>query len=186
MNTNGKTVKESKNYKPAHAAKPARATAKPAHAAPKKKADTRKIAQAIIFGPTIAILSVMLIYIAWWGIAKAFIALHAVVIESFVPWVGKCWPAIIAVWAIIALTSVVYYYFVVEQKKNTSSGSSVSVKTKSEPKFDPELDIALDELLEDVDENEFPLMGLDDTKPQFKAVTKVYGPKKEPEFISEG
>lgn len=180
MNTNGKTT--AKENKPAHAAKPARATAKPAHAAPKKKADTRKIAQAIIFGPTIAILSVMLIYIAWWGISKAFMALHAVVIGSFVPWVGKCWPAIIAVWAIVALTSVVYYYFVVEQKKKRKKSL---FEEKIEPEFDPELDIPLDELLEDIDENDFPVMGLDHTNPKFKAVTEVFGPKKEPEFISE-
>ena len=182
MNTNGKTTAKENNYKPAHAAKPARATAKPAHAAPKKKADTRKIAQAIIFGPTIAILSVMLIYIAWWGISKAFMALHAVVIGSFVPWVGKCWPAIIAVWAIVALTSVVYYYFVVEQKKKRKK----MFEEKIEPEFDPELDIPLDELLEDIDENDFPVMNLDFSKTELNVGTKATGRKENPEFISEG
>lgn len=118
-----KVKAEKENYKPAYAAQPA-----------KRKTDTGKILKALIFGPTSAILSLMLIYIAWWGVSKVFMALHAVVTAHFVPWVGANWPIILGIWALIAFTSVVYYFVTQNQKetKKESKKQSVKCKGKSE------------------------------------------------------
>ena len=117
MATQVKTTKEERNYKPAHAAQPA-----------KKKTDTRKIVKALIFGPTIATLIMTLVYIALWGFSKAFSALHAVVTAYLVPWVTTNWPIIVGIWALISLTSVVFHF--VEQYQNEMK----KVKKQSENK----------------------------------------------------
>ena len=107
MATKAKTTKEERNYKPAHATQPV-----------KRKTDTSKIVKAVIFGPTTAILGVTLIYMSFWGITKAFTALHSIVTAHFVPWVGESWPIIVGAWAIVALTSGVYHFVVHYQKEN--------------------------------------------------------------------
>lgn len=116
MATQVKTSKEERNYKPAHAAPK------------KKKTGAGKIVKALIFGPTIAILGMTIVYISLWGFSKAFMKLNAIVTAYLVPWVSTNWPIVVGIWAIFAFASVVFYF--AEQHKNEKK----KVKKQSENK----------------------------------------------------
>ena len=98
----------------------------------KKGTETRKLVKALIFGPAIATLGVTILYLAWWGLSKAFMAIHAVVTAHFVPWLVENWFVIVGFWAGIAVTSTVYYAIV--SSRNKQPKQKPQKKTKKEQK----------------------------------------------------
>lgn len=146
------------------------------HQNPKKKTDTIKIVKAVLLGPTIAILSVTLIYIAWWGISKLFIALNGVVTEYFKPWVSENWPIFVGVWALVALTSVLYHFYEQNQKQ-VKKEKRKKVATKNS-----ELELSEEELDRVVSH---PYESDEDFKKHLEEIDRILG-ESSYDFISQG
>ena len=66
------------------------------------------ILKSVLLGPVIVSFIIAAIYIAWWGLSKAFYVLHNWMTTSVLGWIEGAWPYVLGIWAFILITSVAY------------------------------------------------------------------------------
>ena len=80
------------------------------------------ILKSVLLGPVIVSFIIAAIYIAWWGLSKAFYVLHNWMTTSVLGWIEGAWPYVLGIWAFVLITSVAYAVFS-EKKKITEKAT---------------------------------------------------------------